>query len=349
MNTMLGQSASQPFVSVIVPAYNAAQHIRATLESILTQTFKNFEIIVINDGSPDTGEFERVIEPFRDHIVYLKQENRGPSGARNAGIAQARGEYLALIDSDDEWYPEYLAAQVTLLREDPSLDLVYSDVLFYSDADPVGRPYMETCPSEGLVTFESLLIEKCAIPTSNAVLRRQAALDAGLFDESLRRAEDYDLWLRMAYRGAKMQYQTRVLGRHRVHSQSLSADNIKMLQSLLQVLTKIAHILTLSENRRSLLEKKRAEVEAFSELEKGKAQLRAGDFGSAAASLRKANRFLQSTKLRWTLFGIRFAPRLTSFSVRVWQSLSRRRAPKPSTSGFSGRTGKKRTRISTSL
>src|SRR6516165_2038844 len=166
-----------PLVSVIIPAYNSAAHIRETLESVLSQTYHNFEVILINDGSPDTEEFERAIAPYRDRIIYISQENRGPSAARNAGIRRARGEYLAFLDSDDVWSPTCLAAQVELaLSRQPSCDLVYSDVLVYSDsrqhhqgmpwargARPPAEPavrraaklrggairYSEICPSSG--------------------------------------------------------------------------------------------------------------------------------------------------------------------------------------------------------
>ena len=103
-----------PLVSVIIPAYMAAAYIHETLESVFRQTYRNFEVILINDGSPDTEDFERAIAPYRDRIIYIRQENGGPSAARNTGIRRARGEYLAFLDSDDVWYPTCLAALVEL-------------------------------------------------------------------------------------------------------------------------------------------------------------------------------------------------------------------------------------------
>src|SRR5215467_6832857 len=90
-----------PLVSVIIPAYKAAAFIDETLQSVFCQTYQNFEVVLINDGSPDTAEFERAIAPYRDRISYIRQENSGVSAARNAGIRRARGEYLAFLDSDD--------------------------------------------------------------------------------------------------------------------------------------------------------------------------------------------------------------------------------------------------------
>src|ERR671939_2007579 len=97
-----------PAVSVIIPAYNAAAHIGAALDSVFAQTFTDYEVIVVNDGSPDTPELERALDAYAGRLLYVRQENRGPSGARNAGIRRARGEYVALLDSDDLWLPAYL-------------------------------------------------------------------------------------------------------------------------------------------------------------------------------------------------------------------------------------------------
>ena len=108
-------------VSVIIPAYNTAAYITETLDSVFAQTFKDFEVIVVNDGSPDTEDLERVLQPYRARIVYVKQENRGVSGARNAGILRARGEFLAFLDSDDVWLPDYLAEQMKFLEAHPHL------------------------------------------------------------------------------------------------------------------------------------------------------------------------------------------------------------------------------------
>src|ERR1017187_357681 len=96
-----------PTVSVVIPAYNTAPFITEALESVFAQTFRSFEVIVINDGSPDVVELEQAITPYREQILYLQQENRGLAGARNTGIHHARGKYVAFLDSDDCWLPDY--------------------------------------------------------------------------------------------------------------------------------------------------------------------------------------------------------------------------------------------------
>src|SRR5688572_129688 len=118
---------SAPLVSVVIPAYNSAAFIAETLDSVFAQSFADYEVLLVNDGSPDTPALEAALAPYRDRITYLVQANTGPSGARNLAIRRARGEFIALLDSDDVWLPEYLAEQVRRLRDDPSIALIYSD------------------------------------------------------------------------------------------------------------------------------------------------------------------------------------------------------------------------------
>jgi glycosyltransferase involved in cell wall biosynthesis len=349
-HTNHADSNDRPLVSVIIPAFKATAYIHETLESVFRQTYHNFEVILINDGSPDTEEFERAIAPYRDRIVYIRQENRGPSAARNTGIRRARGEYLAFLDSDDVWFPNCLAAQVELaLSRQPSCDLVYSDVLIYPDSEqhyhgmysasgvpPSAEPavrraakshgairYSEICPSIGAVTFESLVREDCQAPTSCTMVRRQAAISAGLFDENFRRAEDYDLWLRIAHRASNMANAREVLGRNRVVPGSLSHDNKKMMEGMVAVLRKLSKSLELSASERSALETKLADAEALLDLERGKAFLLEGKYSQALASLREANSSLASIKLRWALLGLRVAPRLTRAIAGAWLASKR--------------------------
>jgi glycosyltransferase involved in cell wall biosynthesis len=335
-----------PLVSVIIPAYKAAAYIGETLESVFCQTYRNFEVMLINDGSPDTEQFERAIAPYRGRITYIKQENSGPSAARNAGIRRARGEYLAFLDSDDVWFPTCLAAQVALaLSRQPSCDLVYSDVWLYSDLQQLDHRfsltnksnsspepgtrraaelhrsairYSEVCPSIGAVTFESLLREDCQAPTSCTMVRRQAAITAGLFDENIRRAEDYDLWLRIAHRASNMAYGSEVLGKNRIVRGSLSHDNMKMLEGMVAVLRKLSNSLDLSAREQSELQRKLANAKAEVDLERGKALLLDGKYAQALESLREAGSSLVSIKLRWTVLGLKVAPRLTRAIASAW-------------------------------
>src|SRR5580658_6117386 len=173
------ESNPAPKVSVIIPSYKTAGLIAACLDSAFAQTYRDFEAIVVNDGSPDTAELEKVLRPFMDRIVYLKQENKRAAGARNNAIRQARGEFVAFLDSDDTWMPDHLASQMQLFAKDPALDLAYSNALLIGD--PAREcEFMEKCPSTGPATFEALIVERCQIPISTVVARKKTLVDTGL-------------------------------------------------------------------------------------------------------------------------------------------------------------------------
>ena len=214
MTEAAATATGAPAVSIIIPTYNTAQYIVETLDSVLRQTFKDYEIIVINDGSPDTDELERVLEPYRERIIYLKQENRGSSGARNAGLRVARGRYIALLDSDDMWEPEYLAVHVDALERDPEIDMIYPNALLFGDSRVAGKTYMDIFSVEGDVTFARLVTERCCVYYS-VTARREVILRAGMYDEALGSGEDLELWLRVLQQGGRITYHRRVLAHYR--------------------------------------------------------------------------------------------------------------------------------------
>src|SRR5271170_3508051 len=177
-------------VSVVIPAYNSAEYIAETLDSVLAQTFPDYEIIVVNDGSPDTERLEQVLAPYRRRIRYITQENRGPGAARNVAILEACGKYVAFLDSDDRWLPPHLEAQLRLLEKDPSLGLVYADGIVTVEDAPV-RTCFQINRQTRPITFETLVQEDCTVVTSATVARRESLLQAGLFDERFRHCEDF--------------------------------------------------------------------------------------------------------------------------------------------------------------
>lgn len=297
-------------MSVVIPAYQAAPWIGAALDSVLAQTLRDYEIIVVNDGSPDTAELEQVLAPYRDRILYLRQENQGLSGARNAGIRAARGRYIAPLDADDIWEPEHLAAQVAVLEADPSLDVVYADARIFGDVPEAGRTVMELCPSEGEVTFERLVLGLSTVHVCVTVARREALLRAGLFDTTFRRTEDFELWLRILKQGGRIGYQRRVLGRYRKHAGSLSADPVPMIESVLRVLAKAEQYPNLTPAERQSIERRRQAERANLELQKGKQAFAAGDAAAAIGHLARANAHYQSRKLTLVVMLLRVAPRL---------------------------------------
>ncbi|HEY7546152.1 MAG TPA: glycosyltransferase [Blastocatellia bacterium] len=299
-----------PAVSVIIPAYRAAKFIATALESVFAQTFTDFEIIVINDGSPDTDELERVLADYSGRIIYLRQKNGGPAAARNSGILAASGRWVAFLDADDYWYPDFLSEQMAFLSRDPTLDLVYANALLVGEAPLAGRTFMDATPSKGEVTFESLLDERCTVLLSGVVARRQTVIDAGLFDENFHYAEDYDLWLRIAKRGARLSYQRKVLLCKRWHAESLCADDLKFFENALHVLDKVGRSNDLSESERESLIRHENKLIAYMKLEHGKINLSRGHFSAAVEAFREANEFYRSWKLRWVVFWLRLWPNL---------------------------------------
>src|SRR3981081_1767087 len=231
-----------PRVSVIIPAYNVAPYISETLATVFAQTFTDFEVIIVNDGSPDTEEFELAIGPYLEHIRYLKQANRGASAARNTGLRAARGELIALRDAHDLWSPNYLAEQLKFIRE-YGCDLACADALILGVSADAGQSYMDSlmgaAPPQGVVTFLELVNADRSLITSGVVVRRELVLEVGLFDEALRNAQDLDLWLRLARHGARLAYQTKVLLSYRSRANSLSGAAINSHQRELRVFDKI--------------------------------------------------------------------------------------------------------------
>ncbi|HEY2990149.1 MAG TPA: glycosyltransferase family A protein [Candidatus Binatia bacterium] len=300
-----------PTVSVIIPAYNTAAYIRETLDSVFRQPCPDYEAIVINDGSPDTEELERALEPYRDRIVYINQENRGPGGARNTGIRAARGRYVAFLDSDDFWEPDYLAAQLAVLEADVTVDVVYPDAIYFGDTTDNGRRFMELTPSEGEVTFESLVTQTCNVMVS-VLARRDTVVRAGMFDESFKASEDFDLWLRIVKQGGRIAYNRRVLVHYRRRQGCLASDPVRMCAAIVSVLDKIEKVLPLTPREREILSRERTRFRAGLRLSRGKRAFLRGDRTTAIEELTAANAFFRSRKITLVLWLLRLAPGLLS-------------------------------------
>jgi glycosyltransferase involved in cell wall biosynthesis len=297
-----------PFVTIVIPAYRAASLIVVALESVFRQTFRDYEVIVVNDKSPDTPELERVLERYFNRITYLvRKENGGVAAARNTAIRAARGRYIALLDSDDAWEPDYLAEQVAVLEADPTLAVIYPNALIVGDHPHAGRTFMDVCPSQGAVTVESLLNARCNVFISS-MIRRESLLRVGLFDESLRSAEDFELWVRLTAAGERIEYQRKILARHLKRRESLSADPINMAVHALQVFDKIGRELQLSETDRTVLAERRAHFQAQLELARGKHAFFRLDPRAALEHIQRANEHFHSWRLRIVCALIRTFP-----------------------------------------
>lgn len=313
-----------PKVSVIIAAYNVAEYIGETLASVFNQTFTNYEVIVINDGSEDEAELSKALAPYRERIVYLAQANRGVAAARNAGIRAARGQYVAFLDADDLWEPEFLRRQVEFVVNS-GYDLAYTDALLFGDSEFTGRTFMEIAPSAGEVNFESLVAADCNVIGSAVVAQRQSLIDAGLFDETLRNAQDFDLWIRMALRGARMGYQRRVLARYRYREGSLSGDAVNRVNRELRVYRKILSQYELSSAQRSQVEHASRRLDRELELVLGKEHLDRREFDQALECFRRARSFQSNWKLRVTCGLLSVAPNFLTTLNSILNAWRRKR------------------------
>lgn len=302
--------ADNPKVSVVIPAYKIAAYVAETIESVLAQTYKDYEIILINDGSPDTAELEDALEPFFDEIIYTKQENSGASRARNAGICLARGELIAFLDGDDQWLPEFLESQVNFLTMN-NLDMVYCDASFFGDDYYSAENYMKNAPSKGVVSPISLIAAECNVITSGTVLRKDILAVTNLFDSTLPFMQDFDLWFRIAKAGMKISYQRKVLIRYRVRAEGLSGNNVERAWRNIHALAIVEAKHDLSHRERRAWKKQMRLSNAEYEAEKGKLYLTMKDFNEARQHFAAANKFDFKMKRTVLWYLLRYAPKLT--------------------------------------
>jgi len=186
-------------VSVIIPTYNNSDCVAQAIESVLAQTYRDLEIIVVDDGSTDGTA--AVLERFGDRIVYVRQAHRERSAARNNGILHSSGEYVAFLDADDLWLPHKLAAQVPQMDAHPSAGLTYARARSYGPRRRWARAWglLGYPPRRGQPAFASFALSN-RIPLLTAMVRRRCLDDVGMFDESLTYIEDWELWLRLSAR-----------------------------------------------------------------------------------------------------------------------------------------------------
>jgi len=207
-----------PKVSVIIPTYNRLSMLQEAVDSVLAQNFEDVELIVVDDGSTDgTGE---AIGGYGGRVKLLRlSENRGVSVARNRGIAQAKGKYLAFLDSDDLWVKGKLKIQVEFLDSNPQYPLCYTDEIWIRRGKRV-NPKLKHAKYSGWI-FEKCL-PLCTISPSSACMRKTLFAKVGLFDEALPVCEDYDLWLRITARFPVFLIPRKLIIKRGGHSDQLS-------------------------------------------------------------------------------------------------------------------------------
>lgn len=214
------QGLAQPVLSVIIPAYNVEEFIRPAIDSVLSQSFRDLEVIVVDDGSTDST-VRRVAEVDDPRIRMITRLNGGLSVARNTGIRVATGKYIALLDGDDVWFPGYAQSHVTMLDENPTVGITYNFLAYIDERGERTGQLLTTRlkrPSMRQVVARNVI-------NSQVVVRAECFRQAGLFDERLRACEDQEMWVRILH---KTRYSAclipKILVGYRVRSTSLTMN-----------------------------------------------------------------------------------------------------------------------------
>jgi glycosyltransferase involved in cell wall biosynthesis len=274
-----------PAVSVITPAYNAADFVAQTIESVRAQTFADWELVIVDDGSTDATT--ELIEDYRERdgrIRMLHQANAGPSAARNHGMRAARGAFFAFLDSDDTWDPEYLERQLAVVREYPGTDLV-TGVARYRGGPHDGRAMRPFTSGYPVLTLRDIIADDTAVFIMT-LFRREVFETIGGLDEMQWRSEDYDFWLRAATAGFVFRRNAQPLGHYRVRQGSLSQNTVDMLRGILQTYEKVRPACPPGSLERARLDVQVARFEREVLLTEAKLALERRAYGDAARHLR---------------------------------------------------------------
>lgn len=224
-------------VSIIIPAYNQSKYLEFALESVLHQTFTNWECIIVNDGSTDYTE--EIAKKYADHdkrFRYIKQENMGLSAARNTGLQLSQGKYIGFLDSDDTWEPITLEKTVDFLEKHPSVDIVNGAWdLIDEEGKNISRKFG---PIKSTNYFDDLLF-KNLFPVHTLLSRRTVFDQCGYFDARLRALEDWDMWMRAASHGFKFGHIMNLIAHYRRHSGAMTMDVDRLYDNTYYALDKL--------------------------------------------------------------------------------------------------------------
>ena len=262
---------NNPLVSVIIPAYNADKFISQAFDSVFAQSYRPIEIIVVDDGSTDsTAEIIKDYQVIKNskfynsdeiNLIYIFQENAGQSKARNAGIRAAKGKYIAFLDADDLWTPIKLERQMNYLESNSEISLVFGDMMIFDKegilVDSAFKKYgYPECDKNGRVlnAFENLL-DRNFISVGTVFLKKNCLEGSGYFDESIRYAEDYDLWLRITLK-FEIGCIPEIFRFKRMHDSNLSNNKVNFYYSRIYILNKLnAHYSNILKSKSIALNK----------------------------------------------------------------------------------------------
>lgn len=293
----------EPTVSVIMPAFNAEKFIGASIESVIAQTYSQWELIVVDDGSRDkTSDIVNGFASSDKRIKYYFQNNKKLARARNAGIRHSTGQLVAFLDSDDLWLEDKLRLQVKTLLETNS-DLVFSDGFMFSDDNVTDETFSFTTIAGKFVGPEwyDVLIKRNRIPVLSVLVRRDVLDQVDCFDENpdYYGVEDYELWLRIAKRGFVFYGMKEKLVRYRIHEDGMTRNRALMFKSEVAVLEK--HLRGSTVNRERI--KYMRERAAMAYLDEYFLTARSGQLSQAMGFLRKSIQMEPRVFMHFRRFG----------------------------------------------
>lgn len=236
-------------VSVIIPTFNRAHTIIRALDSVFESTFKDFKVIVVNDGSTD--ETEQLLKNYSKPITVIRSENRGVSAARNLGAKTAKSKWLAFLDSDDEWLPHKLQKQMEFVSDHPHYKLVHSDEIWIRNGVRV-NPKKHHQKWGGEVFLQC--VEQCFISPSTCLIERNFFNELGGFDENFVVCEDYDLWLKASLNHPIGHIARPLIKKYGGHEDQLSTRYFAMDLWRLRALDRLIPIVEESERRMAMLQ-----------------------------------------------------------------------------------------------
>jgi glycosyltransferase involved in cell wall biosynthesis len=322
-----------PAVSVITAAYNVAPYLPAAIESVLAQTFSDFELLVVDDGATD--ESPRIAEDYarRDaRVRVLHRPNGGISAARNTALREGRAPLFAILDGDDLWAPGFLASQLAVLEGRPEIDLVTGNAWFLGgslDGRPA-RPWPDPRPEPDLAT---IIADEDAV-FCMTVFRRRVYEAIGGFDERFRTNEDYDFWLRAALAGFRFARNDRPLGRYRRRTGSLTSDDVKMVRGILVVYRHIRELLGARPVEAALVDAQVARFTTLLHEVEARHALVSRDFAAAAEHLAVLHERRGGVRLAIARLMARWTPGLLSRAYEM--RLRRGVKPRPAEARCAG-------------
>jgi GT2 family glycosyltransferase len=310
------ESHGIPAVSVIIPAFNVAHFLGEALQSVKNQRFANYEVIVVDDGSPD--DVASVCRPFLSdpRFSMVRIDNSGLSGARNHGISLARAPLVALLDGDDLYRPGYLEKMVAKMAEFPDAAFVTCDAISFGAGND-GERFSSRYPQDEPITLLRLLQKDVAV-FGLCTVRTDMIRAVGGYDQSLRSSEDLDLWLRLLATGATGRLVAEPLVDYRRHAASLSSNRARLMQTTAVVYQKAADALA-GRPEAALAEALRDEAQAISRFETGVDWVLAGKRRAGVREMRLSGHKADNRKWQIALFLFSLVPLLAGPALALYR------------------------------